>query len=56
MPIQERFLKENDDVRTGIIKNMAEFWNFLSPEKREEEAKVRCFRAGLIGFRACRIW
>ena len=40
IPIQERFLGEKDDVRTGVIKNMAKLWRFFSPEKREEAAKV----------------
>lgn len=40
LPIQERFLGEKDDVRTGVIKNMAKLWRFFSPERREEAAKV----------------
>ena len=40
IPIQERFLQGNDDVRTGVIKNMAKFWRCLSHEKREESAMV----------------
>ena len=42
VPIQEKYLQDtNDEVRMGVIKNMAKFWNYLQLDTRCVQAVVR---------------
>ena len=42
VPIQEKYLQDtNDEIRMGVIKNMAKFWNYLQLDTRCVQAVVR---------------